>query len=331
MSSGLVYIGTVTNIFPIPDADRIESIEVVCGKGGKWRGSAVKGQFQIGDLAEVYLQDSLVPQTERFAFMERRGWRVRMERQRGMPSECLIMSCETHGSVGTDITEAAGVTKYEKVMPANIGGHILGPFPGYIPKTDEPNFQRVPYLVEALVGQPYYTTIKADGSSGTIFWHDNGDGTGTVHGCSRNYELKDQPGTAVWELIRRYKLDERMAIFPDLVLQVEIVGPGIQGNPLGLKQVDLRLFNVYNKGQHEYASLDDMLETARYLELPTVEIIEVGEAFPEMTDDDLRKYAERTYPNGRKAEGIVIRPTRTARIDGERLSFKVINLLYKDA
>lgn len=331
MNSGLVYIGKVNAIFPIPDADRIESLEVVCGTGGKWRGSAIKGQFQVGDLCEVYLQDSLVPQTERFAFMERRGWRVRMERLRGMPSECLIMPCETLGNIGTDITEAAGVTKYEKVMPANIGGDILGAFPSYIPKTDEPNFQRVPYLVAALIGRPYYVTVKADGSSGTIFWHNNGDGTGSIHGCSRNYELKDLPGTAVWQLIRRYKLDERLAIFPDLVLQFEIVGPGIQGNPLGLKQVDLRLFNVYNKGQHEYASFEEMLATARYLELPTVEIVEAGAAFPAMTDDDLRKYAERTYPNGRKAEGIVIRSTETDRVEGERLSFKVINLLYKEA
>lgn len=326
MNSGLVYLGKVNAIFPIPDADRIESLEVVCGAGGKWRGSAVKGQFQVGDMCEVYLQDSLVPQTERFAFMERRGWRVRMERQRGMPSECLIMPCEIGGDVGSDITEMAGVTKYEKVMPANIGGDILGVFPSYIPKTDEPNFQRVPHLVEALVGQPYYTTIKADGSSGTVFWED-----GAVHGCSRNYELRDMPWTAVWQLIRRYKLDERMAIFPDLALQFEIVGPGIQGNPLGLKQVDLRLFNVYNKGQNEYVSLTEMIGIAGFLDMPTVEIIEVGEAFPSMTDDDLRKYAERTYPNGRKAEGIVIRSTEPMRVAGERLSFKVINLLYKEA
>lgn len=326
MNSGLVYIGKVNAIFPIPDADRIESLEVVCGSGGKWRGSAVKGQFQTGDLCEVYLQDSLVPHTERFDFMERRGWRVRMERQRGMPSECLIMSCEIDGNVGTDITEMAGVTKYEKVMPANIGGDILGVFPGYIPKTDEPNFQSVPYLVEALVGRPFYTSVKADGSSGTVFWED-----GVVHGCSRNYELKDLPGTAVWQLIRRYKLDEHMAIFPDRALQFEIVGPGIQGNPLGLKQVDLRLFNVYNKGQHEYVSLAEMIGIARFLELPTVEIIEVGEAFPEMSDDDLRKYAERRYPNGRQAEGVVIRPTEPMRVAGERVSFKVINLGYKEA
>lgn len=326
MNSGLVYIGKVNAIFPIPDADRIESLEVVCGTGGKWRGSAVKRQFQVGDLCEVYLQDSLVPHTERFAFMERRGWRVRMERQRGMPSECLIMPCETLGNVGTDITEASGVTKYEKVMPANIGGDILGTFPSYIPKTDEPNFQRVPHLVEALIGQPWYATVKADGSSGTVFWQD-----GSIHGCSRNYELKDLPGTAVWQLIRRYKLDEHLAIFPDFVLQFEIVGPGIQGNPLGLKQVDLRLFNVYDKGQHEYVPLYEMVRLAHFLELPTVEIIETGEAFPAMTDDDLRKYAERTYQNGRKAEGIVIRSTGQTRVEGERLSFKVINLLYKEA
>ncbi|QLQ04747.1 MAG: hypothetical protein HZY76_00635 [Anaerolineae bacterium] len=59
-SSGLAYIGQVAQIYPIPEADRIESLEVVCGPGGRWRGTAVKGQFAVGDLCEAYLQDALL-------------------------------------------------------------------------------------------------------------------------------------------------------------------------------------------------------------------------------------------------------------------------------
>ena len=69
----LAYIGQVTTIYPIPEADRIESLEVVCGQGGRWRGTAKKAEFAVGELCEVYLQDALLPQTERYAFLEPRG------------------------------------------------------------------------------------------------------------------------------------------------------------------------------------------------------------------------------------------------------------------
>lgn len=43
-----------------------------------------------------------------------------------------------------------------------------------------------------------------------------------------------------------------------------------------------------------------------------------------------RKLAECKYANGRQAEGIVVRPLYPMRVGNERLSFKVLNLLYKE-
>lgn len=322
----LAYIGQVTHIYPIPGADFIESLEVVCGPGGRWRGTAKKGDFDPGDRCEVYLQDALLPQSERFAFLEARHWRIRMVRLKGVPSECLIMPLtDTTASleVGVDITDLAGVTKYEKPLSANIGGDILGHFPSFVPKTDEPNFQRAPDLVAALQGRPFYATLKADGSSGTVFW----DRDGTVHACSRNFELKERPDTAVWQLVARYNLAQQRL---PLALQFEIVGPGVQKNRLGLKELELRLFNVWHIEERRYLDFADMQAVARSLGLPVVDLVEVGEAFTLRDDEALRRYAERSYPNGATAEGVVIRPTQEMQVDGERLSFKVINLLYRD-
>lgn len=91
MASKQVYIGKVAQVLPIPDADKIEAVVVVCGSGGRWCSVVQKGQMNIGDSCQVYLQDSLLPQTEEFAFMERYSYRVRMAKFRGMPSEALIM------------------------------------------------------------------------------------------------------------------------------------------------------------------------------------------------------------------------------------------------
>ena len=87
----VAYIGKVIKINPIKGADRIESLEVVCGQGGKWMGTAQKGLHQVDDLVEVYLQDAILPQTDRFSFMDKYGYRVSMRKFKGVPSECLIM------------------------------------------------------------------------------------------------------------------------------------------------------------------------------------------------------------------------------------------------
>lgn len=328
----IAVYGIVKDKFAIEGADRIESLEVVCGPAGVWRGTAVKNQFGIGDLCEVYLQDALLPADDpRFEFMANKGYRVRMVRLRGVPSECLIMDVSPRTAekvalvVGADISEATGVTKYEKQLPVSLSGDVYGVFPDYIPKTDEPNFQAVPHLVDALRGNRFYSTIKADGSSGTIYWKN-----GELHCCSRNYELKEKPGVAIWELVKKYNLKETLRD-KAAVLQFEIVGPGIQGNPLGLPSLDLRLFSVYFPNRNEYGSYYDLVSWADKLGLPIVEIIEVDSIFEESWDGEfLRHYAERLYPNHKPAEGVVFRPMSVMRCQNERVSFKVINLLYKD-
>ena len=215
------------------------------------------------------------------------------------------------------------MTKYEKPLPANIGGDIRGNFPSFSPKTDEPNFQSVPDMIKALVGQPFYATVKVDGSSGTVFWDDDG----VVRACLRNFELKDRPDTAVWQLVRKYGLaDSRLPV----ALQFEIIGPGIQKNRLGLKEMDLRLFNVWHIDQRRYLGFDDMRVLAQSLDLPMVDVVEAGGIFDLKDDEALRTYAERTYANGATAEGVVICPVKETQVNGERLSFKLINLLYHD-
>jgi hypothetical protein len=169
---GLVYIGKIIDLNPIEGADFIVSATVVCGEGGKWKGVCKKADFSLGDLCNVFLPDSLIPESEGMAFMKNSNWRVKMRRFKGSPSEVLIMPNNVYGEtcfVGRDITAENGVTKYHKPIPAHLQGIAKGPFPDFIPKTDEPNYQSDPYLVDRLVGKPYYITEKCDGSSTTAF------------------------------------------------------------------------------------------------------------------------------------------------------------------
>jgi RNA ligase (TIGR02306 family) len=318
----IATIGKVTSIQPIDGADFIVLAQVVCGKFGKWSGAVQKGQLSEGDLCEVYLQDCIVPNTERFSFMEKHKFIVKMARFKKVPSECLIMPLTIEGEIGDDIASKIGCEKHNKPLPANMSGDALGNFPSFIPKTDEPNFQSVPQLVSVLVGQPYYITEKEDGSSATCYKYEGHFGC-----CSRNLEMKDTPTNAIWQIARKYDLENKLT--EGMAIQFECVGPGIQGNPMGLKQVEPRLFNLYSISERKYLDELELNLMAQYLSMPMVAFVESGSSFPAMTDEELRVKAEGVYPNGKQREGIVIRSLKEMNVAGDRTSFKIVNLRYK--
>jgi RNA ligase (TIGR02306 family) len=314
-------VGRIKEIRPIEDADRIEAATVICGQAGKWDGVVQKGQFKEGDKCNVFLPDALLPQRPEFAFMEKHHWRVRIARFRGAPSECLIMELMVDGEIGDDVAPALGVIKYEKPIPASMQGDIYGNFPSFIPKTDEPNFQVVPEIVQTLVGKPYVSTVKYDGTSCTVYKHEGHFGV-----CSRNWEMKPGPNV-YWKMAEKYELEKWIP--EDTAYQFEIIGPSIQSNPLGLKDNEIRLFAMWDINGRVFYSVEDMDTNTLSVGIPYVEIVESGDAFPTLGDDELRSLAEGYYPNHKPREGIVIRSMAEMTTDN-RLSFKVVNPLYKD-
>lgn len=319
----LVYIGKVIEINAIQNADKIEQLICICGKGGKWCGVSKKGEFKEGELCLVYLQDSIVPQTPEFEFMAKYNYRVRMQRLRGVPSECLIQKLSFDGILGEDVTERVGVTKYEKPIPPNLSGQILGYFPQFIPKTDEPNFQRVDHIVNWLIGKRFYSTIKYDGTSGTIYHH-----KGHFGACTRNLELKPDNNVVIWKLSKKYNLQNNL---PDgIAIQFEIIGPKIQKNSLKLTEIDLRAFNAYDINKHCYLDAEAAYQLFADLNIPGCEYIHWDDVFTTDYANNLQKLAEGKYSSGVEREGLVFRSMKEATIQGDRSSFKVINLKYKD-
>jgi len=113
-------------------------------------------------------------------------------------------------------------------------------------------------------------------------------------------------------------------------IQVEMVGPGIQKNRLGLPEIQPRLFNVWDIANRKYLDAEDCFKFAGDIKVPAVEVIVWNETFDIKDDDILRKMAEGKYESNQQREGIVIRPMIEQFTEGERLSFKIINLLFKD-
>jgi len=319
----LVWIGQIISLERIANSDHLSLATVVCGAGGKWRGVVRTEDFFQYNCCMVYLPDSIVPESDDMKFLASSGWRVKMRKFRGAPSEVVIMPVNYNRlgavvDIGQDITEAMGVKKYFKPIPVQLAGKIKGIFPGIIPKTDEPNYQSNPDLVQSLHGRPYYVTEKCDGSSTTAYR--DGECFGL---CSRNWELYETEENAYWKVVRRYNLQTIMP--PGIALQFETCGPGIQKNPQGLKEVEGYAFSGFNITEQRYLTIGELCSLCAKLNFPMARILDIGTCFDAGKVDGM---GEGVYSNGKQREGVVVRS-----IDLERrapISFKVINLNYED-
>ena len=238
-----------------------------------------------------------------------------MSRFRGVPSECVALPALPHEAtlaIGTDMTSELGVTKHQKPLPKEMVGVAKGNFPSFIPKTDEPNFQGVRDLHSLMEGAHWYVTEKADGTSCTTYVNEAG-----LHVCSRNLELVEGD-SLYWRMAKQYQLDR---VQKGIALQFEIVGPGVQGNPMGLATNEIRVFTAHQIGRDRLDAVA-LIDLCDQHTLPIAKIIAYGRG--NCTQDQLRKMDEIKYQNGSHGEGIVIRAIDSA------WSFKVINLLYKD-
>jgi RNA ligase (TIGR02306 family) len=319
MDRGLAYTGKIIAMEQIPNADFIACATVVCGQGGKWRGVVRKAEADIGLLCTVYLPDALIPPSEDMEFMKSTNWRVKMRRFRGAPSEVVIVPLKiAGGDVGFDCTDMLGVTKYQKPVPANLQGVAEGEFPGFIPKTDEPNYQSVQEMVDALHGLPYYITEKADGSSTTAYKYKGKFGV-----CSRNWEMKRDENNGYWKVALQHQLESRLP--EGYAIQWETCGPKIQSNPMGFPNITGLAFSGYNIESKCYLNMQDFLHLCADLQFPISALIESGESF---NKEGIESKGEGKYKNGKEREGVVIRSA--INFYGHKpISFKVINLNYE--
>lgn len=328
----LVYIGKIIDLQPIEGADFIVSATVVCGGGGKWRGVVRKADFLLGDLCIVFLPDSqLDPDIHAYLpFMKDSSWRVKMRRFKGAPSEVLITGFDSdlgekvtykHAcffDCGIDITQIMRVYKYCKPIPAHLNGLAKGDFPGFIPKTDEPNYQSNLGLVDILVDHPYYITEKADGSSTTAYrWR------GVFGVCSRNLDLVRNEDNGYWKVAIKHNLEENLP--EGIALQWETCGPGIQANPMGLDEISGFAFSAYNISEQKYLDGEELICLCQKLGFPMCKIVDLGLSF---SKEGVETLGEGLYANGKEREGVVVRSQQNYYYDNP-ISFKVINLNYE--
>lgn len=300
---------------------------------------------------------------DRVAKSNRDTFRLKTIKLRGEYSQGLIVPLVvdmpfdttkiTKEDVGKDVTSELGIVKYEP--PALSGAYAMyqtnsrNPFPTHIlDKTDETRVQSVPKLFKLLQHKPYYATVKCDGTSVTffiglpsLFETDSGDESEIQTDpmktsmlepelivCSRN-QIRHKPQNLkvcpYWYIAQKYNLEEKLNKVPHIAIQGEICGPNVQKNLLGLKDLELFVFNVVDLREPKGRKLpyNEMMAMCKYLELKTAPIEETGDSFEYESIKDVLGAAEGKYPKSkRQREGLVFRSK------DQRISFKAINNRY---
>lgn len=316
MTRKLATVRKVLDIRPIENADAIELAII-----GGWQCVVKKGDFKVGDLGVYFEIDSFLPIEPKYEFLRKssyrklptgeEGFRLRTVRLRGALSQGLLLPLGefTDLPVDTyDLTSFLKIAKYEPPMPACLAGDAAGAFPSDIPKTDAERIQNLPEYFEQYKNAEFEVAEKLDGSSCTIFRNNEKVGV-----CSRNWEMKESDRSTYWMVAKKIL----PYVCKNIALQGEIVGEGIQSNPLKIRGQKFYLFSVYDLDTHVYLDPDDRWAYFNALcrvgaELEHVPLIEprfkVFTAHPTM--EALLAYADgkSAICKGADREGLVFKP-----------------------
>lgn len=333
----LVAVEPVRKVRPIPDADAIEAVEV---RG--WTVVTRKGELATGDLCLFFEIDACLPLDDpRFEFLAPRGiktlpsgrvvHRLKTARLRGTWSQGLALpleqfpealTCET----STDLAESLGVVKWEPLLPP--GSDAIGEFPRHLAaRTDSERVQNLAdvWSQVAEAGR-WVPTEKLDGTSVTV----GREPDGTVRVASRSFEVG--PGSLHYRLAEETGLLGLVHSHPDAItVQAELVGPGIQGNPLRLPEVSAGVFDIWADGQlvgrDGWPGLFLFGASSRVRPAPVLDLPFPGspQAAVEQVDG-----MESAFAPGRRSEGVVwhLSDGRQLGVLGWRSTFKAISNRY---
>lgn len=245
-------------------------------------------------------------------------------------------------STGCDLTALLRVRHFDEIQealrPVDIsatGGDTLAPFPSdYIPKTDEERVQNLGDWFSSMKGRLWEVTVKADGSSCTMFYAPGVDPEHPFGVCSRNRRIKpeDNNGTVpvMWQLAAKYGVERALREHheqtgAEWAVQGEAVGPGIQSCRNRETQHEFKVFRIWDIGAQRFVAPAERRRFCERYGIPHVEVLaEAMDVFQEYPDvDSLLAFAEGKTAAGHEREGLVFKT-----VDEPFLSFKAVSNRY---
>lgn len=254
-------LATVERVQSVRPVENSDNLNVVTVRGWEVVSNKESGLIE-GDRVVYFEIDSMLPVDDpRFAFLAARSTRVRPDgtkvhvlktaKLRGQVSQGLVVPLEEFPelewdatAIGQDVTEVLGIEKYEAPLPNGGNLDAVGRFPTHlVSKTDAERVQNLTSVYDYLLETgSWYATEKIDGTSLTVARDWNYD----TLVCSRNWQLSEGDNL-YWRVVKQFDLN--VYLIPGEVVQAEIYGPGVQGNPLKVNEISVAVFGFYYDGE----------------------------------------------------------------------------------
>ena len=179
------------------------------------------------------------------------------------------------------------------------------------------------YDIETRKNHNFYANgMLVHNSSCSVYYNEGEFGV-----CSRNTDLKDVEGNTFWNVARELDLEASLRAFGrNIILQGELIGPGVQGNIYKLTKHEFRLFDIFDIDKQEYLAS----EQRRYLagDLLHAPVIahhaNLKDTLGLTSMEDVLKFAEgKSQLADVHREGLVFKC-----IEDPNISFKAISNLY---
>lgn len=306
MARKMASIQRIWDVQKHPNADALDLVRVM-----GWRCVAKLGEFKKYDLC-VYIEiDAVCPKDDpRFAMLATSNWKVKTRKLRGEVSQGIALPLSIFGWTDADVTleedvsEKLGVKLFENYETFN-ATEAKGGFPGFIRKTDQERIQNLSLKTFENYGElEWEKTEKLEGSSGTFFVRD-----GEYFACSRNLVMRLIEGSRWLHFTEKYDLENKLKAYgKNIALQGECIGPGIQGNIYKLKELEFRIFDVFDIDEQRYVNPPERWKILEDLGLMHIHvpILDKAAKFNDKTKDDLLLEADGQSVLGNSLrEGIV--------------------------
>lgn len=347
----LASIQEVKDVRPIENADKIEVIDVlgwhvVYKKDGLKAGDRCV-YIEIDSILPEGVPEFAFMSSSKYRVQTKR-FRGQVSQGLAFPVNELLGSFPDldKQKIGTDVTEYLGITKKEDQVPDEtpadkvinlhyilkklplmryrwyrellklIFGTTSGEFPSHIVgKTDEERIQNIDSPFVTYKDKLFRITEKLEGQSATyVLTARLFASKFTV--CSRNRAIPRPDNSTFWRIAQKSNLKKIMMSLPlsvgeSISLQGEIIGPKIQNNIYGLKDLEFRVFNalrVSKTGERTYMEPEDV----ELMGLKFVPILHEGVTIDAYSGEDLDKLiasadGESKLAEGVKREGVVYR------------------------
>lgn len=327
MSEWQVKVIEVTedNLRPHDNADALELVYV----DSNYPVVVRKGQFKPGDTAVHVALDSVVPVDKSyFSFLDngKPKARIKPKKLRGILSYGMLIENEFNDPIGTDVAEKYGVEKYEEESHLNLRNGMSNKDPHLFSTYDLDAMRKYAHLIPE--GTPIYVTEKVHGTNASFVYSSRDD---EFYVKSHRRFRKDVEGDVWWGIAKQYNLPELLKNeLPDMVVQGEIYGRGIQNLTYGKNKPELAVFDILDLSTSEYLLPHRRVRLATRLGLPVVPVIDPFKEY-QYNYDELIALAENmvsTY-NGELLEGLVVEPLHAHIYHrGDRVKLKIVSEKY---